>query len=309
MNRRRISFAAAALTATLSATLLAARPALAQRSASVGTGLHTSSSSYFEQVGTNFGFSLPSQVPSGGGSAVVGLNAQGLPGANVGFNGVGAPAVPILGNQQGGATFGYALQTPLGNFFFGLSASEGANSSLSSGAASLTLPNGGSGFIGAGSLQPFVTGEVPLVGDFSGFAQPPGSALDERLQRILAGEIPRMGPDLNPPAVHPATDRSAVLQFAPSGAGGCFVQYANGDQFSRQLTAAGASSAGQSSASIAEIRAAQKMADEAIEQSFRQKMQWGDEALAAGKPDVARVYYGQVARRASGALKQQRSTR
>ena len=126
MTRRRIGFAAIALIATLLSTLLAARPALAQRSgAAVGTNLNSNFNSYFNQVGTNFGFNIPAPIPSGGGSAVVGLNAQGLPGPNIMFTPVGGPAVPLGGNQQGGATFGYTVHSSVGNFSSAFPARKG----------------------------------------------------------------------------------------------------------------------------------------------------------------------------------------
>jgi DNA-binding PucR family transcriptional regulator len=77
-----------------------------------------------------------------------------------------------------------------------------------------------------------------------------------------------------------------------------------GDPLSRQFAAANAS-AGQGVASVAEIRAQQAAEDEAAAAEFRQIFAQARAALDAGKPNVAKIYFQQIARRASGSQKQQ----
>ncbi len=267
-----------ALCGLVSIGALAPRPAMAQRQqANVGTSLHNSGDGFFDHTGVNFGFG----IPTNGRSGVVGLAPNGVaPAPNIMFGqGGAAAAVPPFGGYtpQADATFGYTLHTSLGNFFFGLSASQGSSRSLTSNAASVTVPNGGFGAISNTSQTPFVTGVVPVVGE---------NVLGERLQRLRAGE-----------GLSGGSSSSANSSRGASTADGPTAP------FDQQLAAARDSSAGQPAASIADIRAQQAAEDEAVAAGFREKLRLAEEALAAGKPNVARIYYQQVARRAHGELK------
>jgi hypothetical protein len=152
--------------------------------------------------------------------------------------------------------------------------------------------DGGTGFISAASLRPFVTSVVPVVGGFAGDAGPqfsfPGSAppvaafgssaLGERLQRMGETPGPRAG-----------TVGAATMTTS---------------NFSSQIAAARQSTAGQPAAGVAEIRAQQAAADESAQSELQEILARAQQAIALGKPNVARIYYQQLARRASGALKQ-----
>jgi hypothetical protein len=120
------------------------------------------------------------------------------------------------------------------------------------------------------------------------------SALGERLQRLGEETGPRGGiggaGSVNPraPAVYDDTKPAAAA-----------------DPVSRDLVAARDSTAGRPAAGIAEIRAQQAAEDQAADAELRQILAHAEEAMTAGKPNVARIYYQQLARRATGPLQQQ----
>jgi hypothetical protein len=301
------------------AAALAASPAVAQQ-ATIGAPFNNSGDSFFETNGVNFGFNIP--APAGGRNAVVGLTPQGAIDPN-GINfvqGGGAAAAPQFGggNQGGGATFGFAARSPLGTASFGFSASQGSTRSLVSQTPSVTLQNGATAFISDTSQRPFVTSVVPVVGGFAGLAQPlytlPAapepvdsfgtSALGERLHRLGETPGPRVAPvapqNFSGPQFRNSTgDATAGSNSPPAEVG------AGTAEFSRDLAGARQSSAGQPAASIAEIRAQQAADDEAAQSELRQILDRAQEAIALGKPNVARIYYQQLARRATGPLRQQ----
>jgi hypothetical protein len=278
----------------------------------LGSPFQSSSDGFFENVGVNFGFNIPGGSASGGGSSVVGLSPQGMfnpGGINFGQGGAGAALPPFGGFTPGsGSSFGFTINTGRGSASFSITADQGSSRSLVSQSGSLTLMNGGTGSISATSLRPFVTSVTPVVGGFAGAAQPqftmPGfappvsdfgtSALGERLQRLGDSTGPRSGSggaggvDLGAPAVRDDAKPAAAA-----------------DPVSRDLVAARDSTAGRPAAGIAEIRAQQAAEDQAADVELRQILAHAEEAMAAGKPNVARIYYQQLARRATGSLKQQ----
>jgi hypothetical protein len=264
---------------------------------------------FFENVGVGFGFNIPGASPTGGRSAVVGLTPQGaFNSGGINFvQGGGGTALPPFGGFTPGSgnSFGFTINSGRGTATFGLTADQGSSRSLTSQSASVTLVNGGTGFISDTSLRPFVTSVVPVVGGFAGAAQPqftmPGiaepvsgfgsSALGERLQRLGETTGPRSGSGGAAAAsAHRDEDQAATAPVDP---------------ISRELVAARESSAGRPAAGIAEIRAEQAAADGAAEAELRQTLARADEAMSLGKPNVARIYYQQLARKATGSLKQQ----
>ncbi len=273
----------------------------------LGAPFQSGGDGFFENVGVGFGFNIPGASATGGRSAIVGLTPQGAfnPGRiNFGQGGAGAALPPFGGFTPGnGSSFGFTINSGRGSATFGLTADQGSSRSLVSQSASVTVMNGGTGFISDSSLRPFVTGVVPVVGGFAGTAEPqftmPGvappvsgfgsSALGERLQRL--GETP--GP------------RSGGAAAATSHRGEDQAAAAPADPITRDLVTARQSSAGRPSAGVAEIRAEQAAADEAAEAELRQILARADEAMSLGKPNVARIYYQQLARKATGSLKQQ----
>ena len=89
---------AAAATLGIAAPLTVAAPP----QTTMGSGFQNGSNSFFENVGVGFGFSIPSSMPGGHGSGVVGFSPAGGAGGNINFNGVGTVATPLsLGNNAG----------------------------------------------------------------------------------------------------------------------------------------------------------------------------------------------------------------
>jgi hypothetical protein len=141
---------------------------------------------------------------------------------------------------------------------------------------------------------------IPVVGGFAADAQPqfsfPGpapavapfgtSALGERLFRTGEAPGPRDRSTSSNIAAH------VVLASVPP------------DEFSRDLAVAQQSTAGRPVAGVAELRAQQAAADEAANAELQAILARAEEAKSLGKPNVARIYYQQLARRATGDLKQ-----
>jgi hypothetical protein len=286
------------------ATVIVSTALGAPPQATIGTPLNTGNNSYFSQNGVNFGFGIPTSLPNGG-SGVVGLTPQGALAPNIMFQqGGGQANIPFgLGPATPGASFGYSVKTPMGTMFFGLTSSQGSNSSMSSQSPSVTVMNGGTGFVSDTSQSPFVTGIVPVVGDNG------ASVLGERLQRLANGEgttnqavlPPDPMPDARPAAEKLTAEKPPADKLPGDGAAAARDSHA----FDRRLAAAQDNPTGQPLASLAEIRAEQAAEDQAANDEYRQKIQLAEAALAGGKPGVARIYYQQVVRHANGALKQQ----
>jgi hypothetical protein len=310
MTRR--GMAAVACCAAISiAGLLENRCGAAPRQTTFGTSGNTLNNGFFENTGVNFGFNIPASLPSGGRSAVVGLTPQGglNPGGISFVQGGAAAALPPFGGfvPNEANTFGFTINSSPGSFNFGISASQGSSSSLSGQAAGVTVMDGGTGFIAAGSLRPFVTSVVPVVGGFAGGAAPQfsfpnpappaaafgSSALAERLQRLNETPGPRVGP----------VGSATLAAKAPGNQVAAPDELR--DRFVRDLVAARQSTAGQPAAAVAEIRAQQAAADEAAQSELQGILARAEKAKELGKPNVARIYYQQLARRATGALKQQ----
>lgn len=297
---RRRSWAVAICRISAAVAIMASTASAAPPQATIGTPFGAANNSFFSQNGVNFGFGIPTSLPISG-SGVVGLTPQGALAPNIMFQqGGGQANIPFgLGPATPGASFGYSVKTPLGTMFFGLTSSQGSNSSMSGQSPSVTVMNGGTGYVSDTSQSPFVTGIVPVVGDNG------ASVLGERLQRLANGEgatnqatLPSdPKPDAGPPAEKPPAN-----QLLPGDAA---ADEHDAHAFDRRLAAAQDNSAGQPVASLAEIRTEQAAEDQAANEEYRQKIQMAESALAGGKPGVARIYYQQVVRHANGALKQQ----
>lgn len=220
-------------------------------------------------------------------------------GATIGFGSAGnaffeqngfGQAVPPFGGftPDAGATLSFGL--PGGGINF--SAAQGSRSSLSAQSVTGTLSNGVPMSVAESSLAPFVIGVIPVVG------QGGASPLAERVARLRQGEQPgpRGGGAAPAPAVavRPAAHAQAKPERKIAAQGGA--------------AAAGPSSAERPARSVAEIRRAQQQStasDDASSQVTAQKLvERAATATAAGKTSVARVYYQQALRHASGPLKQ-----
>ena len=130
------------------------------------TPFQSNSSSFNENFGVNFGFSLGGGNPNGTGSRIVGLSPSGQLGQNIGFN-QNFNVVPSFGgfDPNSSARFGFSRRSPNGSgFSLGLNLASGSTRNSSTITPSIVIPNGGVGFIGNGSISPFVTGVTPVVG-------------------------------------------------------------------------------------------------------------------------------------------------
>jgi hypothetical protein len=141
-------------------------PTLAQN-INIGANHHNVGFSYYESIGTNFGFYLPGGLNARG-HGIVGLmpNGQFTPDGNIWFTQGGGGVIPPFGgyDPNSGLRTGWSVRGPNGGFNFGLHASQGSSTTLGGDSMMLTMPNGGSGFLLSGSMRPFVTGIVPVLG-------------------------------------------------------------------------------------------------------------------------------------------------
>ena len=174
-----IRYSATAIVAMV-ACCLVAMPAVAQQ-IFVETPNTNVSDSFFENLGVDFGFSLGGGDPNGTGSRVVGLNPFGQPLGQIVFSQGGAgSAIPPFGgfDPNSGAQTGFAvLNGNGGGFGLGLNFSQGNTRTLTSTTPGVTVQNGFGGSIFNGTVSPFVTGVVPVVGS--------GGVIDNGTTRAL----------------------------------------------------------------------------------------------------------------------------
>ncbi len=114
---------------------------------------------------------------------------------------------------------------------FNLGAAQGSSRNLSATAGSLTVTNGVPGFFAATTQRPFVTGLIPVVGDYGGLApvfgpaaliQPPTnrtSVVRERINRLKTGEraLPPRSVNGGVPINHRRRWRQRSVSFASCG--------------------------------------------------------------------------------------------
>lgn len=247
------------------------------------------SDSFYQSIGINWG-----------------LRGNGPGGGWFFNNGGGAPLPGFGGFVPGsGASFGFGANGPHGGYHFSIFGSQGSTRSFTSSSALLTLPNGGVGSIQAGSWVPFVTGWVPVVGD----GQPlvVRSPLQERLERLQAGETGAPSPRASNRSATRSTNRSATTatvdrEVAPAK----FVAISQGG--AGQLTPTHShSSANQGDISVAEIRRQNALADEARQEELSREVNrlvaMGQDAEDQRKFGAARTFYRQAFNRASGEMR------
>jgi len=262
------------------AILMVSASAFAQQ-ATVGVGMRNVGDGFAENMGVGFGFRTPNAAFTNGGMA---------------------PAVGGL-NPGAGATLGFGFGGSGFNGFLNLAAAQASSRSNSSSAMSLTVPNGGTGFIADVVQEPFVVSYVPVVGGFVNGSIPQygtsslapmggnGTLFDERLARIretgglnLSGNIASSSGAL--------TDRAEPKNAGVAVAG-------------KHDAIAVKSSAARPIASIAEIRRQQVEEDRAIAKEVQSLLDQGRKAQDAGNIKLARAYFRQAIPRATGDLKVQ----
>lgn len=201
----------------------------------------------------------------------------GVRGPNWFFNfGGGQPGVaPQFGgfDPNAGANGGVGFRAGNVMGFLNFTAGQGANSTFVSQTPNVTIPNGGTGYFIDGSFRPFVTSVIPVVGDNSD-----SSPLRERMRRIQSGEV-----QVTPPPT--STEAEPANPPANSGGGGGNVR---------------GSSAERGALSVAAIKAQAVAEQQAEDTELAALLEKAAGAEAAGKPNVAKIYYQMAARRATG---------
>jgi general secretion pathway protein D len=163
----------------------------------------TLSDNFFEQIGVNFNFNIPSST-----SGVSSIGSKHIPSQVVGYGDIAGnptapqaigfgqnPALPvqyISGSFQAATvpqfpgltldstptTFGFAILSDIEAFFL-IQAFQGDTRSNVLQAPKVTLFNGQQAFVSDTSQRPFVTSVIPVVGDFAAAQQPVITVLSE----------------------------------------------------------------------------------------------------------------------------------
>ena len=135
----------------------------------------TINNSFYERIGIDFGFSI-------GGTRVPNINdrTRGVfgygPGGiqpNLTFSQGGVnSAVPAYGgyDPNADATFGYQVRNGGSGYHLGLRFGKGNTRTLTNTTPTVVTQNGATGSIFSGSVSPFVTGIVPVVGRGGGYS-------------------------------------------------------------------------------------------------------------------------------------------
>jgi len=280
----------------------------------VSTPYHAISEGFFENMGTSWG----------------------LGGRNWSFSFGGSPtqAAPQFGgfDPSAGANFGFGRRTGGINGWFNANWSQGSRRSFVSQTPSITLTNGYPGYVGNASLSPFVVSYVPVVGTFPRVGPPglvppammpsPGAsgvgrdavlnalqsvqadaAERERMQN--ASEAEAEAARMNRPA-QPNVPPHGVNDLNLIGPGTPLAQAAEPtDDPTRKLAAARSSSAGRPAPSVAEARRLHAAEQAAKDEEALKYIELARNAEANGKPNVAKVYYQNAARGATGELREQ----
>jgi hypothetical protein len=274
----------------------------------VTTPIRTVNDSFFENMNVGFGFGIHGAgfIPNDdrGPGATIGLDATGAPTPNLnlpfGWGGGGVRPPFGAGGAGGGATFGFGTNGSGFNTGTNLNFSQGSSRSMVMQAPTVVIPNGGQGTLIDTIQRPFVTGFIPVVGGVGapvvvggygipgGFGQPispPVSPLFERIQRLNAqGGLQRQAQQRAEQRAAGGGERMAM------GGGG---------------NASGPSTAEHGDLSVAEIRRQQAADSGAADKDLATWIERARGAEAAGKKNVARIYYRMAAGRATGELKQQ----
>jgi hypothetical protein len=285
--------------------ILSAVPAAAQQ-VTTRTPFSTQRGSFFEQMGTSFGFGLQGgnfPADGRGRSSVVGFGTGGLinPAGNIRFNQPGfAGTRPQFGGFQPGnqSTGGVRVNGGNASFDFGFSMGQGSSQTNISQTPFVTTMNGQPGMFADQVQRPFVIGITPVVNHnwappgsrrSFGFAPPrltpqQESPILERYRRVQSGEVrPRAEASSRGTAARPAGDRVRA--------------------------AARPSTAEQPALSVADIRRQQADADLVRNEEALDLFQRGLKAEREGKIGPAKVFFKMAAEDATGDLKTQAQDR
>jgi hypothetical protein len=257
---------------------------------------NTTNDSFFERIGVGFGFNIK------GGNGIVGLGPDGqpTPTGDIQFRQGGAQsAVPPFGGYDPASdgTLGFAVDGSEGSMLFNFFGGQGSTRTSVTQAPVVVIPNGGQGTISDTSQTPFVTGVIPVVGApnmraLTGYGLPPvdnRGALQARLEQAKFEELHRLSASQPTRTAQPHAAREEAPAIHSGGGG----------------SAGGPSSADRGDLSVADIRRSQAAGDTSEDRELAALIERGRGAEAAGKRNVAKLYYQQAARRASGEQKQE----
>jgi hypothetical protein len=233
-----------------------------------------------------------------------------------------AQGVPQFGDPKTGVglqnAFSIVGPRVMANFAFDLS--QGNSRSSVTQTPSVTLINGQQGFVSDTSQTPFVMSVIPVVGAFPAVrvlspVPTPQQLADAAGMPLMSGN-PRVQAMRDAAAAAAADDQPGALAMPPQGAGqqpaGQTARprraapepvVAEEEGPAGRLAAAQDSTAGRPAPSVAEARRVRAQEDDAEQEKLKALFERGLAAEEAGQPGVAKVYYQQVARRASGDLK------
>jgi len=262
--------------------------------ATVSAPMNSVSDSFFERIGTSWGFNWH------------GVHAR--------FGG-GNLALPQFGryDPSAGLHGGFGVRGPGGSGFLNFGMAQGSRRSAVSQTPSITLMNGRSGFFSDTSQSPFVIGYIPVVGGFPTIrsltpAPLPMVETTDRVQtmrRLMADRAealaePSAGDGVIEGAaqrhvramVHRPPEPAAVNAPATPAVGGAFEL-------------APTSSAARAVPSVAEARRLREL--ERPSQNTEALVYWerGQASEKAGKPNVAKIHYRMALKRATGELRRQ----
>ncbi len=264
----------------------------------LSTPLRQINEGFFERIGVSWGFNAP--------------------GINFTFNNAGL-AQPPFGpyDPQAALRTGFFVGQPGGtNAWFNIEAGQGFRRSVVAEMPVITLTNGYPGFFADASVTPFVISYIPVVGGF-----PPVMTVDPRVPPSST-PLP-YGQTWDGAAASHSNPRLAILREKLAEAqqqgnvrqgdvdlGRGPVGRSDGMR-SRTVSSPPSSQPAQLSSavvpapSVAEARRLQAEQQSAAEQEAAGLIQRARAAEAAGKPQVAKVYYDMAAKRATGLLKQE----
>jgi len=287
---------------------------VAAQQATVSTPNHAVGDRFFENTGVHWGFT------GKGWSFSFGSPTQ---------------AAPPFGGFDPSAGASLNFRRSNGNGLFGAHWSQGFRQSDTSVVPIVTLPHGGWGGFYNASIRPFVVGQIPVVGGFPVVrrVEPPApsplssfgvsgvgrDAVVDRLREAQSQHEPVAAPVVGavepdrpkpahdgPPPAPPFDEERGGPALADAVAAPGLLGDRASDDFARKLGAARDSSAGRAAPSVAEARrlhAAEQTGDGGdAAAAFLQRAR---AAEARGKPNVARVYYENAAKRASGQLREE----
>lgn len=314
MNRMRIGspigFVVLAL-ALAFASLVA--PCVEAQGISINSPAVSALDSFYSRTGIGFGFRMPG---ASGGRGVVGLSPTGqlTPDGAIYFGqGSWNSALPPFGgyDPQSDARLGFRVGGNSGpGFSLGLVAGRGSSRSIVGTAPSLTIPNGGSGYLFDGRWTPFVTGWTPIVGGRARYVVPIAPPtyvhpLQWKLQQLQQQALADSPADLD----SEATGRSAPEpeDSAPEDSASLELETDIAHSSSAAIPRADSSTAAQPAASVAQLRVvrAQQVALQQREHAAKISalLQAAEEAVANGFPGSARNKLRQALRLADESQK------